>query len=252
MLFEQQHKFNDDLLLNKNDRSNAAQIFPRLIHVLDFPEVRQLFLKFDKPANRAKKIRRRCGYIVVLLAVLALFGASAEPLYSTANAPWPHLIGGTSAALAIVSVLIGFGLFNNKSKTQWLHYRLMTERLRQFHFQGIVAHIPTILESMKTPEERHAFLEARRRWFTGFRFRYEGKLDGEFDAALSDNPVRDFWLHDMEAGKISESDPDLQEVYIAYEILRFHHQINYADHMLSKDYHTSQNITRYIEVDSID
>jgi hypothetical protein len=229
------HIFNDDLLIAPDDRARAAELFPRLIHVLDDRDLRQLFSDYDKPAKRAKNNRRHCGYVVVSFAVLALFGASAEPIYGRAQPPWPHLIGIASAALAIISVLVGLGLFNPKSKVRWLRNRLMTERLRQFHFQGIVAHIPMILRSMRSPGGRCAFLEARRRWFAGFKFRYVGKLDGEFDATLSDNPIRDFWLHDQDKDTISgTNDTDLQQLYDAYELFRFRHQINYADHMLSK------------------
>jgi hypothetical protein len=232
----EEHKFNDDLLLSEQDRDYATALFPALIHVLDDPDLRELFKVYDEPAKRAKRIRRRCGLIVILLAVLALFGASAEPLYIGIPSPWPMLIGGISACLGIVSVLIGaFGLFDSKSKSRWLCNRLMTERLRQFHFQGIVSHIPTVLTAMETGDGPSEFRDARKKWLVEFQTKYEGKLDGELTAVLADNPVSDFWLHDDDDWTPPKSaDANLEKIFHAYELLRFGHQVNYANYMLGQ------------------
>ena len=49
---EQDHKFNDDLLLTAKDRQFAALKYPTIFHVLDHPELRQLFSHYDKLANQ--------------------------------------------------------------------------------------------------------------------------------------------------------------------------------------------------------
>ncbi len=49
------HKFNDDLLLHEEDRKLASIKYPTIFHVLDHPQLRQLFSKYDVPANRAKR-----------------------------------------------------------------------------------------------------------------------------------------------------------------------------------------------------
>jgi hypothetical protein len=65
------HKFNDDLLLLDEDRKLASIKYPTIFHVLDDPQLRQLFLKYDVPANRAKRI----GLIAGLGAIGFGFGA---------------------------------------------------------------------------------------------------------------------------------------------------------------------------------
>jgi hypothetical protein len=67
------HKFNDDLLLRENDRKLAAIKYPSIAHVLDYPELRQLFSQYDATANRAK----RKGLIAGILAIGFGFGALA-------------------------------------------------------------------------------------------------------------------------------------------------------------------------------
>ena len=48
------HKFNDDLLLQDADQRLAEKKYPSIFHVLDYPELRQLFCEYEAPANRAK------------------------------------------------------------------------------------------------------------------------------------------------------------------------------------------------------
>lgn len=56
------HKFNDDLLLLEEDRKLASIKYPTIFHVLDHPQLRQLFSKYDVPANRAKRIGLIAGF----------------------------------------------------------------------------------------------------------------------------------------------------------------------------------------------
>ena len=48
------HKFNNDLLLAESDRVLARRLFPTVYDVLDHPELRDLFLTYDVPANPGK------------------------------------------------------------------------------------------------------------------------------------------------------------------------------------------------------
>jgi hypothetical protein len=49
------------------------------------------------------------------------------------------VFGLIAAFLGVVSILIGFGgVLYSGAKRRWLHNRVMTERLRQFHFQAFV------------------------------------------------------------------------------------------------------------------
>src|SRR5580704_6809470 len=119
MIAEQ--KFNDDLLLTDQDRKLVGKSFPALAHALDFPELRDLFLRYEGPSNVAKRRRRRAGMTAIVLGVLALLGASAHPLYVDIPDVWLSVLGGIFAAFGILSVLIGaFGILGTKSKLEWL------------------------------------------------------------------------------------------------------------------------------------
>ena len=73
-----QPTFNDDLLLADVDRKEVARSFPTCMHVLDFPELRQVFDGYDLSANRWKKNLRLAGLATIALGVIALLGASTH------------------------------------------------------------------------------------------------------------------------------------------------------------------------------
>ena len=61
----------------------------------------------------------------------------------------------------IMSVVIGlWGVLYAKSKRQWLRQRLMTEWLRQFHFQTFVYHLPEIVASLGKSGDVEAYRSA--------------------------------------------------------------------------------------------
>jgi hypothetical protein len=85
----------DDLLLTEEDRKLAASSFPAIVHVLDFPSLRELFAAYEGPANRSKAHLHQGGLATIILGVIALIGASTEPLYGS--------LPSTFAAALIVS-----------------------------------------------------------------------------------------------------------------------------------------------------
>ena len=231
-------KFNDDLLLTADDQKLATVRFPDLLHLLDFPELRDTFLSYDKPANSAKRESRRVGSIAIVLGVLALLGASAAPLYETSGVWWPRLLAGVSALLGVVSLLIGsIGTLSGASKHRWLCNRLMTERLRQFHFQTLVCRLPEILASMQNEVAQKAFVENRRSWFAEYRLSYQGHLPARLKVVLDDDADDDFLLHhDMHVGRPPNvPDANLDRVFSAYRLLRLEHQLQYASYKLRTD-----------------
>jgi hypothetical protein len=126
-------RFNDDLLLKEEDRDLARRRYPSaLVSVLYFEDLCTHFKKYDAEANEARRKRRGAGTLAILAGMLALFGASAAPLYHQLAAPWPVAIGGLASFLGVASVLVGlFGIGSKESQETWLLSRLMTERLRQ-------------------------------------------------------------------------------------------------------------------------
>src|ERR1700730_4315917 len=50
-----EHRYNDDLLAQAADREYISRVYPDLLHVLDHPELRAEFGRYNALANGAKK-----------------------------------------------------------------------------------------------------------------------------------------------------------------------------------------------------
>jgi hypothetical protein len=158
----QPYRFNDDLLLAEVDRKEAQRLFPAVFHALDHPELRSLFDRFDRPANAAKSKSRKFGLTAIGLAVFSLLATSAEPGLHELGPQFSQAIAVAAAAAGIAAVILGyFGIRFSKQKREWLEKRLMTERLRQFHFQSMVAHWPSVIESLRGDRQREEFFSKR-------------------------------------------------------------------------------------------
>jgi hypothetical protein len=245
-------KFNDDLLVTPRDRGLAAATFRNILHVLDFPELRELFSTYDIPAKSAKRHRRIFGFVAIVLGVGALLGASVALFYDKEQAWWAGVVAGVSAIMGVLSLLVGsVGALAGPSKRRWLCSRLMTERLRQFHFQTMVCRLPEILSSMTDSVSRDKFIAERRAWFAEYRLAYEGHLPAWLGTVLDDDADEDLWLH-PNRNRDWRFDPAhavLATVFSAYRLLRFEHQIQYADYRLRPDEHIlSTSATRQLEV----
>jgi hypothetical protein len=226
------HKFNNDLLVNERDRELAARSYPRLFHVLDHPELREQFGCYDAHANAAKKRSRHSGLLAIVLGTLALLGASVASLFHNPEGS-STMLGMASALAGIASVMIGlWGVLYAKSKRHWLCQRLMTERLRQFHFQTFVSHLPEIVASLRFPGDAKAYVEARTGWFDAFKARYDGHLPAELTGILDGRRASDVWLHESTPVDSDTLQANLREVFAAYKALRIMHQLQYADHKL--------------------
>src|SRR4051812_30592584 len=49
-----EHRFNDDLLASTADQDVIKRLYPDLFHVLDHPELREAFARYNERANKAK------------------------------------------------------------------------------------------------------------------------------------------------------------------------------------------------------
>ena len=232
-----QPTFNDDLLLSDVDRKEVARSFPTCMHVLDFPELRQVFDGYDLSANRWKKNLRLAGLATIALGVIALLGASTEPLYDKLPPVFSDAIVVVSAIAGLLSIVIStFGVLHSASKNRWLEARLMTERLRQFQFQTLVFRIPTILRCAASPKFDPQFGKARERWFSAFKLEHVDHLPAKLKEVLDDDSEEQFLLHDSDAlDGVPASDPLLAELFAAYRLLRIRHQILYANFKLGGD-----------------
>jgi hypothetical protein len=243
-------RFNDDLLLAEEDRQKAKISFPRLFPALDFPELRDLFARYDKAANQAKRRLRYAGLTAILLGVLALFGASAQPLLETKlshqegtprQPPGDHHRHPVETAVIVFSAVaalsvIVLGALNAKNKRRWLGNRLMTERVRQFQFQMLATQCELILQAAAEEPTMEKFHEIRGRWLAKFCLDYEGHLSGKLTEILDDDADEKFLLHETEApGTRDHNDAALVEMLEAYKILRIKHQIQYTNYKLTPD-----------------
>ncbi len=227
------HKFNDDLLINgEDDIEYINKKYPEIAHVLIFEDLQDKFRDYDQLANQAKSKSRIIGYLVVGMAVFALLVASAYPVgHEQAFAKELALI---AALCGVVSVPIGYwGLLFGRSKRAWLYRRLMTERLRQFHFQTLVFRANGIVESLKDSGREDQYLEKRSHWFQSFLREYEGKLDGQFTELVNGN-ADPFLVPKEERSQLSGAN-QMDILIRAYIELRFRHQIGYANYMLGEE-----------------
>lgn len=239
MAAPREQKFNDDLLLADEDREQAACSFPSVIYALDFPTLRELFASYDALANHSKKRLRQSGLVTIAFGVIALIGASTEPLYGRLPPTAASILIVGSAAAGILSIVFGaFGVFSSKTKARWLEARLMTERLRQFHFQTLALYIPTIVDSAAGPQSKAKFAEARERWFAKFQMEYKGHLSAKLKEILEDDAEEqlNLFLSDPPPGQTERTGPVLDELLSAYRLLRIKYQLQYANFKLSADH----------------
>jgi hypothetical protein len=230
------HVFNDDLLINedknrggKSDLEWATDLFPQIIHVLDNPELREKFSYYELKANSARDRQRAFGFTAVTAMTISLIATVTTPFW-----PQNSLSGFVSLVIEAMGMLAAIvavgGLWHGNWKHRWLESRLMTERLRQWHFQILVHWGAQIENSCRGPKEIEAFKIERTRAFSAFLLDYEGHQDAKLQA-LVDEPEEELWMHEAPTSYSSSSTP-LAWVFEAYERLRFRHQHGYAVHKL--------------------
>jgi hypothetical protein len=220
------HIFNDDLLMNDTDLAYARSQFPQIIHVLDNPRLREKFAEHETEANKARDRVRALGLATVISATLALLAVATKPVWPHASwTRWLALVVESGGILA--AVIAAGGLWLGPWKHRWLKSRLMTERLRQWHFQLLVRRGQQVEASCHGPTAVAQFEIQRGRWLDDFLHAHEGKLDNQLESLANDPGHAGTWLHDPHASYGANS-ATLRHVFEAYERLRLDHQYDYA------------------------
>lgn len=231
------HNFNFDLQLDEEDRKNIELEYPDVAHLMVFPELVTFFKKRDEKANAAKNNSRLAGYFSVCFVTVALLGAAAEPLYHNIDPTYQNRIAIGLSILGIVGfILAASTIVYGKSKKNWMLDRLVTERLRQFHFQTFICRIPEIIQSLEGAEKRNSFIALRNQWLAHFDSQYVNNLALEFDDIVNLDRVPRKWLH---PNSPSSSEHEIEKLpnsfFDSYYSLRITHQFHYAQLQTSED-----------------
>ena len=227
-----EHLFNGDLLMSDSDLNFARSQFAEISHLLDDERLRAVFAQYEAEGNAARDHVRRLGLGAVLFATLALLTIATQPAWPyTPTARWIAVIlesGGMFAALVASG-----GLWLGPWKQRWLESRLMTERLRQWHFQLWLRRGREIDASVGGTKAVAEFQNKRERWLDEFLKSHEGQLDAKLQSLTSELGDTDMWLHSSPTAYPDKSKA-LPHVFQAYEKLRFDHQYSYALHKLRR------------------
>jgi hypothetical protein len=232
--FSQDHIFNDDLLINDGDLEHAKFQFSEIFHVLDHPELRLVFLRYEEMANKARIRVRGMGLLAVLCGTVALLSTATESLWHHWSLAW--LVGMVFELAFFVAALIAVGgLWLGPWKKRWLECRLMTERLRQWHFQLLARRSSEVEAScdQTNPNSVALFQAQRAKWFNDFIHGYRGKLDSQLVSFTSDLDYAEDWLHPLNANSNANS-AVLGRIFEAYRRLRFMHQCDFANHKMTE------------------
>lgn len=136
---------NDDVLQTREARAALGARHPTALRVLDWPELRALFAKYDPPATRHGQRDRRFGLLSLGLAALGLLLALASPL----------AIGAERAVEMVAAVLVVAGLatmavhkLGKGPKARSLGQRFGAERVRALYFQAVVNNLDLVSRAM--------------------------------------------------------------------------------------------------------
>jgi len=151
---------NDDVLQTQAAREALGAKHPAALRVLDWPELRAQFARYDPPATRDGRRDRRFGLLSVGLATLGLVLAMASPLAVGGE----RVIEMLAAALVIAGLaMMGVHRLGRRSKTLSLAHRFGAERVRALYFQAVVNNLDLAARAMADDAALAAWQAARAR-----------------------------------------------------------------------------------------
>jgi len=232
-----EHVFNDDLLANPGDVDWIRRTSPSVLPVLDFPNLRIAFKRHDLLANRARRHAMLWGFLAIFFAVTALLAAATEPLWGGHS--WlPRVVGTLTELVGLLGALVGAGgIWLGPSKRSWLLNRLMTERIRQWHFQFLTYRGDLVRQAINAadPDAISRFNEARELAFDDFMMAQRGKLDSVLTALLTVNYEGEQRLVEPAKGTCHGYEDDRKAFDLLadfYKRLRIRNQLQYTQHKL--------------------
>jgi hypothetical protein len=229
--------FNNDLLANEGDLKIAQDLYAPVLHAFYHKELIDYFAKYNEPANDAKMKSTRYGMWAIALGALVLALAAAEIIMRSIDLPheWSLAMGGIAATCGLASIAVaGLGVLYGDRKIRWLKNRFMGERLRQLHFQSLVALLPLIIASAQDEAKKAELDAARRKLLANFAVEFDDRLDDDlvddrFRSAIGPNGDKEFWLIKIDETTAIPEGPELKMFFDAYRDLRIEHQLSYAE-----------------------
>jgi hypothetical protein len=242
--------FNSDLLTNEADRRAVHEFCPALDRFLVHNELIDYFKKFNSRANSAKRKSRTSGKTAIALGAIAIALAALEIALATRFAFLSLAVAASAAICGLLSVGIGaFGVLFGTRKHEWLLNRFMGERIRQFHFQMLIAKAPRIAASVvvaqrEDPDETRAqaALEKqyeldRAKMFKSFQSEFERNLAAKFASTVSSYDEGNCWLFGPEdKSVIAGTQMELDPFFTVYRHLRIEYQLRYTNFKLQNDH----------------
>jgi hypothetical protein len=227
--------FTDDLLRSDDDRTTARCLFPELFHVLDHEEMGACLSRVEWAENEARARSLRDQLLPLILFGIASLGAGIIWAFGDVSHASTIAISSMAAAIDATSmIMIIRTLKNRQPNTNWLNWRILAERLRQFHFQSFVCRTNDILMLLLQREHMpkrfllDRFLYARAQWLSEFKSRLLKGGPQESDKLVSKHHMT-VWLHSppvLPDERVLNALPD--EFFDAYKVLRIMHQANNA------------------------
>lgn len=221
---------NDDLLFRADTRAYATAQHPRLLPILDWPELRAKFAVFDLAAGAARKASRKAGVRACVLGYISVLIAAVLPLFDSPNAT--QVLAVVAAALAALSTIWGYAMvLHGQQKAQWLSNRYWTERMRQLHFQMIINHLPLVVRVMRGEEGALAEWDSlRASALARFHRLYVEEVTDAMGRMEADEAENEFCLEPAWGcgGDTPSPSPELEELYAVLVEQRFEIQRRFA------------------------
>ncbi len=247
---------NSDLLIDGEDRAFFARHFAKFTPIFDWPELRALFVIYDASAGSARKHSQRAGVLAIAAGFLSLSVAAAVPLAdeltkasATAQLRTQAVLGGIDAFLAIVSIVIGYTqVLKGEGKTRWLTNRFWSERIRQFHFQLMINHLPQLVAALQDATAMQDWLDFRARALDRFEHDYLRGVEDKLRHLEIDEAEDEPWLSSewRTAGPIPVESLQLKELLELLEQQRFGIQQRYAERRLASGWHSPESRAQWV------
>ena len=149
-------KVNKDIYATEDTRSIYQDISP----LIENKSIDDAFRRYEKIANRAKKIYHLLGKLSILSIALGAIYTVGEALILP-NVNWVRLVGVIIAILAGLGVLTQIFILITRQKRTWLLNRYAAERLRSLKFQAYqFAHIAIDKEELALLVKEYSLREA--------------------------------------------------------------------------------------------